>query len=65
MQNFSYMPGRMEKIISRKGFIVYVDYAHTPESLEVVYKSLRPKANRLIAVLVHVVEVGIKQNGQF
>jgi UDP-N-acetylmuramoyl-L-alanyl-D-glutamate--2,6-diaminopimelate ligase len=51
IHNFSYMPGRMEKIISRKGFIVYVDYAHTPESLEAVYKSLKPRANRLIAVL--------------
>ncbi len=51
LQDFKYMPGRMEKIISRKGFVVYVDYAHTPESLELVYKTLQPKAKRLIAVL--------------
>jgi len=51
LENFSYMPGRMEKIISRKGFIVYVDYAHTPESLSAVYQTLQPKTKRLIAVL--------------
>lgn len=51
LNDFKFMPGRMEKIISRKGFVVYVDYAHTPESLELVYKTLQPKGKRLIAVL--------------
>jgi len=51
LQNFNYMPGRMEKIISPRDFVVYVDYAHTPESLEAVYTALRPKAKRLLAVL--------------
>lgn len=35
------IPGRMEVINSPKGFRVIVDYAHTPDSLELVYKNLR------------------------
>ncbi len=49
--DFSYMPGRMEEIRSGKGFSVFVDYAHTAESLEKVYKALKPKNGRLITVL--------------
>ena len=33
------VPGRMEMVID-KPFKVYVDYAHTPDSLEKVYKTL-------------------------
>lgn len=50
-KEFKKMPGRMEEIKSPKGFSVFVDYAHTAESLELVYKTLKPRANRLIAVL--------------
>jgi UDP-N-acetylmuramoyl-L-alanyl-D-glutamate--2,6-diaminopimelate ligase len=36
-------PGRMEKVaLSAKGAPVYVDYAHTPDSLEKVLEALRP-----------------------
>lgn len=49
--DFSYMPGRMEEIRSTKGFSVFVDYAHTAESLEKVYKALKPKNGKLIVVL--------------
>jgi len=51
LKSFSKMPGRMEEIKSRQGFSIFVDYAHTPESLEMVYQTLRPQAQRLIAVL--------------
>ncbi|MGB0756911.1 MAG: Mur ligase family protein [Patescibacteria group bacterium] len=51
LADFSYMPGRMEEIKSEKGFSIFVDYAHTVESLEAVYATLKPKARRLIAVL--------------
>lgn len=44
------MLGRMEEIKSPKEFSVFVDYAHTPESLEMVYKTLKPKNGKLIAV---------------
>jgi len=42
------IPGRMEVVI-KKPFTVIVDYAHTPEALEQVYKSLTGK--RLVCVL--------------
>ncbi len=45
-----FVPGRME-IIKGNGFDVIVDYAHTPDSLEAVYKTLRPFANKLTCVL--------------
>ena len=42
-------PGRMEKVaFAKSGAPVYVDYAHTPDSLEKVLEALRPHtANRL------------------
>ena len=45
------IPGRMEVIRSSKGFDVIVDYAHTPDSLEAVYKNLKPHAKKLVCVL--------------
>ncbi|MEK7154393.1 MAG: UDP-N-acetylmuramoyl-L-alanyl-D-glutamate--2,6-diaminopimelate ligase [Patescibacteria group bacterium] len=45
------IPGRMEVIRSSKGFDVIVDYAHTPDSLEAVYKNLKPRAKKLVCVL--------------
>ncbi len=45
------IPGRMEIIESKKGFRVVVDYAHTPDSLEAVYSTLKPFARKLICVL--------------
>ena len=42
--------GRMEWI-QKEPFGVVVDYAHTPESLEAVYRTLKPQAQRLICVL--------------
>jgi len=40
LEEINLMPGRMEKIITHP-FEVIVDYAHTPESLEQVYKTLK------------------------
>lgn len=52
--NFKGVPGRMEQVLERP-FKVYVDYAHTPDSLESVYKSLKNDeendAAKLICVL--------------
>jgi len=46
------IPGRLEKIEEGQGFEVVVDYAHSPESLEHVYKTVKPYVkNRMIAVL--------------
>ena len=38
-----FLPGRMEQINEGQKFKVIVDYAHTPDSMEAVYKSLKPK----------------------
>jgi UDP-N-acetylmuramoyl-L-alanyl-D-glutamate--2,6-diaminopimelate ligase len=40
LELIKFIPGRME-FIQRKPFSVVVDYAHTPESLELVYKTLK------------------------
>lgn len=44
------VPGRME-VVQKEPFQVIVDYAHTPNSLEFVYESAKPKSGRLICVL--------------
>jgi UDP-N-acetylmuramoyl-L-alanyl-D-glutamate--2,6-diaminopimelate ligase len=46
--------GRMEVInaeFKSLKFKVVVDYAHTPDSLKLVYENLKPQANKLICVL--------------
>ena len=45
------IPGRIEVVRSKNGFDVIVDYAHTPDSLEAVYKNLKSRAKKLICVL--------------
>lgn len=46
------VPGRMERIETKKGFTVIIDYAHTPDSLERVYQTLQPIVRgRLLSVL--------------
>lgn len=40
IESVKYIPGRME-FIQRDPFSVVVDYAHTPDSLEAVYKTLK------------------------
>ena len=44
------IPGRLE-FIQKQPFSVVVDYAHTPDSLEIIYKTLKPMNGRLICVL--------------
>jgi len=52
LMNVERVPGRLEKIETRKGFTVIIDYAHTPDSLEKLYSTLRPDVRgRMIAVL--------------
>ena len=56
LENIESLPGRMELIdppaSGGQKFKVIVDYAHTPDSLESVYKALSsPKPQRLICVL--------------
>ena len=58
VSKFAEIPGRVEKVNAGQDFDVIVDYAHTPDSLEKLYKIFRPdpnasraNANRLIGVL--------------
>ena len=53
INTFPGLPGRMEEIKTNKAFKVFVDFAHTPNSLEKALASLRKKLEkkgRLIAV---------------
>lgn len=42
IENFSGIPGRVEKVDAGQDFEVIVDYAHTADSLEKLYKIFRP-----------------------
>ncbi len=50
LESITNIPGRME-FIQKEPFKVVVDYAHTPDSLEAVYKTLKTDSGRLICVL--------------
>lgn len=41
LENFSSIPGRLERIKSSFGFSVFVDYAHTEESIKSALRALR------------------------
>ena len=41
LKNISYVPGRLELVRSFKKRFVFIDYAHTPDALEVVLNSIR------------------------
>lgn len=55
LKNFSGLPGRLEEIQTGQSFRVFVDFAHTPDSLEAVYQTLKENfllpQSRLICVL--------------
>lgn len=42
LEAVSQVPGRMERLETKRGFSVIIDYAHTPDSLEQILKTLRP-----------------------
>jgi UDP-N-acetylmuramoyl-L-alanyl-D-glutamate--2,6-diaminopimelate ligase len=52
LEEFSFVPGRLEKISNKGGFSIFVDYAHTEDALQNVIKSLREVSgnNRIIVV---------------
>ncbi len=51
MKKAPQVPGRLERITDRKGFQVFVDYAHTPDALVNVLRTLRSlQPNRIITV---------------
>ncbi len=51
VEDFTCVPGRLEKIKSKKGFYVFVDYAHTEDALKNILLSLRGLSpNRIITL---------------
>ena len=44
----SAIPGRLERVMSEDGRLVFVDYAHTPDALENVLKTLHAISNQRI-----------------
>ena len=46
IENLTEIPGRVQKIKTNKGFDIIVDYAHTAESLEALYKAF-PKERKI------------------
>jgi UDP-N-acetylmuramoyl-L-alanyl-D-glutamate--2,6-diaminopimelate ligase len=52
LSDFTGVPGRMEPVDAGQGFLVLVDYAHTPDSVRNVLKTAREfTRGRLIAVI--------------
>lgn len=49
--DFSGVPGRMQAIEKGQDFRVIVDYAHTPDSLEALYRTFRNDRAKLVCVL--------------
>jgi UDP-N-acetylmuramoyl-L-alanyl-D-glutamate--2,6-diaminopimelate ligase len=51
LEKFSLVPGRLERVDSKKGFSVFVDYAHTEDALKNVLGALgQIRHNRIIVV---------------
>lgn len=51
LENFSGLEGRMQEIKNRKGVKVIVDFAHTPNGLEVALKALRSQTKGKVIVV--------------
>jgi UDP-N-acetylmuramoyl-L-alanyl-D-glutamate--2,6-diaminopimelate ligase len=51
IEEFSYVPGRLERIGSQADFSVFVDYAHTEDALKNAIKALRPLSKKRIIVV--------------
>jgi UDP-N-acetylmuramyl-tripeptide synthetase len=51
LEGLKKVPGRSEKINSKRGFTVVIDYAHTPDGIENILKTAREYTkNRLVTV---------------
>jgi UDP-N-acetylmuramoyl-L-alanyl-D-glutamate--2,6-diaminopimelate ligase len=51
IEKFKNVPGRLEKITSKAGHNIFVDYAHTPDALFNVISALRPLTRGKIVVV--------------
>ena len=62
LEKFAGVPGRMQEIISKKHFRMFVDFAHTPQGLEAALTALKKLAGkgRLIAVYGCAGKIGVR-----
>ncbi|MCH7828810.1 UDP-N-acetylmuramoyl-L-alanyl-D-glutamate--2,6-diaminopimelate ligase [Patescibacteria group bacterium] len=51
LARFSGVPGRAQEVKNNRGFRVLIDYAHTPESLEVCLKTLKKNSPKRLIVI--------------
>lgn len=51
LENFSSVPGRLERVETDRGFCVFVDYAHTDDALNNVIRTLRQVSPARIIVV--------------
>ncbi|MCM8795882.1 MAG: UDP-N-acetylmuramoyl-L-alanyl-D-glutamate--2,6-diaminopimelate ligase [Candidatus Omnitrophica bacterium] len=51
LEKFSFVPGRLERIDTKKGYFVFVDYAHTEDALKNVLITLRELARGRVIVV--------------
>ena len=51
IEKFIRVPGRLERISCKRGYSIFVDYAHTPDALLNVITSLRPLVSGKIIVI--------------
>jgi UDP-N-acetylmuramyl-tripeptide synthetase/UDP-N-acetylmuramoyl-tripeptide--D-alanyl-D-alanine ligase len=51
LEHLQGVPGRLEKVGDHNGASVFVDYAHTPDALEVVLLALRPHVSGKLVVV--------------
>ncbi len=51
IEKFSYVPGRLERIDSKAGFSVFVDYAHTEDALDNVIRSIKKLTHGSVIVV--------------
>ena len=52
LEGFKGVPGRMERILSPKGFEVIVDFALTPDALEKLYSTIKESSSKKIIGII-------------
>ncbi|MGD2269342.1 MAG: UDP-N-acetylmuramoyl-L-alanyl-D-glutamate--2,6-diaminopimelate ligase [Desulfobacterales bacterium] len=48
IEQTTFVPGRLERIQNQNGYLIYVDYAHTPDALKNVLSALRAVSRKKI-----------------
>jgi UDP-N-acetylmuramoyl-L-alanyl-D-glutamate--2,6-diaminopimelate ligase len=51
LSSFQGVPGRMERIPNEQGYLIFIDYAHTPDALKSVVSSLKALEGRRLVVV--------------